>query len=401
MATNTSSTTDPSQAQAAQIPLQSFTLPTFPPEAGLLKALTLTSDIKLDEYQSLLSQDFSPIPPLPPGIESLTLELFSLGYPDTWLTQLGTRLPNIKSLVVFSQLLGGISASSQQDAINYFEGLRGLRALHLLDVFAQKGFFEGIAPWVTYSEGDEETARRGLMFLEVNYTVQHTDSEFLAKVQATELPRLIGPGLISCALNVSEADETDDPEDPTNVVDKVTEIQDGKEEEKPEKDGIMAFNKTLAPTLVEALTSEEKRPRGLRVLNSTLYTLTLKDLEKVLKLQTGLMVLIITLEVDDAEVTRKKILELLPLCKDLEQVEIVVNPSLQFFMAINNPRSTALEKAFPSSQDMENLEQKCEKISSFAANVLRSKNLGTVNWEKKEGKWHGGATKGLKETKSP
>ncbi|KAG9705984.1 hypothetical protein KCU73_g17830, partial [Aureobasidium melanogenum] len=43
---------DPAQAQGAQIPLQTFSLPQFPPQAGGLRALTLTSDIKLDDYQS-------------------------------------------------------------------------------------------------------------------------------------------------------------------------------------------------------------------------------------------------------------------------------------------------------------------------------------------------------------
>ena len=82
----------PAQAQAAQIPLQSFELPAFPPEAFTagLGALILTSDIKLDEYTDLLTKPFS-IPELPTSIKSLTLELFSLGYPPGFLTALGLR----------------------------------------------------------------------------------------------------------------------------------------------------------------------------------------------------------------------------------------------------------------------------------------------------------------------
>ena len=82
----------PAQAQAAQIPLQSFELPAFPQEAFTagLGALILTSDIKLDEYTGLLTKPFS-IPELPTSIKSLTLELFSLGYPPGFLTALGQR----------------------------------------------------------------------------------------------------------------------------------------------------------------------------------------------------------------------------------------------------------------------------------------------------------------------
>jgi hypothetical protein len=122
----------PQEAQGAQIPLANFTLPNFPPEANGLRALTLTSDIKVDEYQDELSKPFS-ISPLPGSIESLTLELFSLGYPPGFLTALAERLPNLKSLVIYSQLFAGISQDSQKDAVGFFKALPGLRALHLLD----------------------------------------------------------------------------------------------------------------------------------------------------------------------------------------------------------------------------------------------------------------------------
>ena len=71
---------DPVQAQVAQIPLQSFNIPVFPPEAlaADVKSLILTSDMPLHEYPSLLQSAFS-IPALPQSVTSLTLELFSLG----------------------------------------------------------------------------------------------------------------------------------------------------------------------------------------------------------------------------------------------------------------------------------------------------------------------------------
>lgn len=317
---------DPAQAQGAQIPLQTFTIPEFPPSARGLKALTLTSDIKIDEYQDILSQPYT-IPVLPYTIESLTLELFSLGYPPGFLSALADRLPNIKTLVVYSQLFAGITDESQADAVQFFRKLKGLRALHMLDVFAKPHFFERAGPYVTYNTTDED-ARRGLMFIEVNYTFRHEDEDFMAKIQATELPFLMGPGCISVAYNVSAPEENDDPEDPTN-------LRNEKNEEQGNKEGVMAFNKTLGPELVDALVHEETGPKGLRALNTTLYTLTLHQLKRALAKQRGLLVLNATVEVEPTEECKKELLEALGQCEHLEQVEIVANPSLQFFMAVS------------------------------------------------------------------
>ncbi|TKA70013.1 hypothetical protein B0A55_07033, partial [Friedmanniomyces simplex] len=186
------------EAQGAQVPLQSFNIPEFPAQARGLKALTLTSDIKVDEYQTYLSQPYSVPTSLPIGVESLTLELFSLGYPPGFLTALASRLPNLKSVVIYSQLFAGITKESQDDAVEFFKRLPFLRALHLLDVFAKPGFFIEAGKWLKYNTFDTPgEARRGLMFLEVNYSFRHEDEDFMAKIQATELPSLIGPGLIS------------------------------------------------------------------------------------------------------------------------------------------------------------------------------------------------------------
>ncbi|KAK4983079.1 hypothetical protein LTR50_007431 [Elasticomyces elasticus] len=372
---------DPSQAQGAQIPLQSFTLPQFPPQALGLRALTLTSDIKLDEYQNLLSEPFT-VPQLPPSIESLTLELFSLGYPPGFLKQVADRLPYLKSLVVYSQLFGGISNESTDDAITFFDRLKGLRALHLLDVFARPHFFDRVGEYVTYNGEQGPQYRRGLMFLEVNYTFRHNDEEFLPKIQATELPSLVGPGLISCCFNVS-AEEDSEPS---------TDEAEKENTKEGAKEGVMAFNKTLAPHLVSALTDEEKRPQGLKVLNCTLYTLGVSHLASVLKVQTGLMVLNATIEVDPTEECKKALMDALENCKNLEQVEIVGNPSLQFFMAVSNPRGQALEKAFPSKEDMEKLGERCAKLTSFKASILRTTSMGTAEWTKADGTWKGGIT---------
>lgn len=315
---------NPSEAQGAQIPLQSFSLPDFPPAARGLKALTLTCDIKVDEYQTLLSQPYSIPDSIPFAIESLTLELFSLGYPPGFLNRLAERLPNLKSVVIYSQLLGGISKESAEDAAAFFKKLPNLRALHLLDVFAKPGFFAQIAPWLKYDASDDPgRARRGLMFLEVNYTFRHEDEDFMAQIPASELAALIGPGLISCSFNISAPeDASEDEQDPSNIAQAAS------------KEGVMAFNKTLSASVVEALTADECRPRGLRALNSTLFTFTLEQFQKVLGVQKNVMVLNATLEAEPGEACKKELLKGLEGCAQLEQVEIVANPSLQFFMEV-------------------------------------------------------------------
>ncbi|KAI6856933.1 hypothetical protein KC343_g12293 [Hortaea werneckii] len=375
---------DPAQAQGAQIPLQSFRIPDFPNEARGLKALTLTCDIKVDEYQSLLSQNYT-VPALPTGIESLTLELFSLGYPPGFLTELAKKLPNLKSVVVYSQLFAGITDESQKDAVEFFKRLPMLRALHFLDVFAKPGFFKDAAPWLKYNTSETPgEARRGLMFVEVNYTFRHEDEDFMGKIQATELPLLIGPGLISVSFNVSPPEKAeDDEQDPSTL------------QEAGSKEGVMAFNKTLSTDLEDALTGEETYPRGLRALNSTLYTMTLEQLAKTLKTQKNLLVLNATLEVGPGEATKKQLLKALESCKSVEQVEIVANPSLEFFMAVQNPRSGVLAQTFPTEADMQALtKDSCPKLSSFKVSILRTTTFGGVEWEKKEGKWVGGVKEG-------
>ncbi|KAG9700253.1 hypothetical protein KCU95_g779, partial [Aureobasidium melanogenum] len=220
------------------------------------------------------------------------------------------------------------------------------------------------------------------MFLELNYTVQHSDPEFLSKIQATELSKLIGPGLVTLAFNVSEADVTDDPEDPTNNADKSA--------EEAAKDGVVALNRTLGSTLVKALTDEATRPRGLRVLNSTLFTLTPNQLHTILDQQKALMVLNATLEVDNHETFKKDLLSILPSQEYLEQVEIVANPSLQFFLALQNVKHKAFENTFPSQAEIEALGEKCKRLTSFKADILRSSAMQTIKWEKKDDKWSGG-----------
>jgi hypothetical protein len=120
---------------------------------------------------------------------------------------------------------------------------------------------------------------------------------------------------------------SDDPDDPANLDEKGKEVQ--------KREGVMAFNRTLSPELVNALTEEESKPRNLKVLNTTLYTISMGQLRTILEKHKGLLVLSATVEVEPTEECKKALLEALAACPELEQVEIVGNPSLQFFMAVS------------------------------------------------------------------
>ncbi|KAF2757323.1 hypothetical protein EJ05DRAFT_386429 [Pseudovirgaria hyperparasitica] len=374
------STVDPALAQEAQIPLQTFEIPSFPPEAQGLRALILTCDIKTDEYTELLKTHVVETPSLPKCITSLTLELFSLGYPPGFLTTLAKALPNVKELVVYSQMLGGITKDSEADAIQAFQEWKELRSLHLLDVFAKPHFFQRIGEGLRKRE-------TGLMFLEINYTFRHEDENFLTRVPAGELPLLITPGLITCALNLAPSEETQDEQDPSNLSVKGDKSEIG-------KDGVMAFNKTLSPDLVEELTKEEK-PKDLRMLNITLYTIDVDQLIQILKYHKALVMLSATLHCEPTEGWKQKLLEALALCPELEQVEIVGNPSLEFAMLMSNPkrRPETISKTFPSEADMTMLSISCPKLKSMAANILRTTYIGTASWKKVGESWKGGIQK--------
>ncbi|KAK7537235.1 uncharacterized protein J3D65DRAFT_371917 [Phyllosticta citribraziliensis] len=373
---------DPAQAQGAQIPLQTFALPVFPPEAQGLKALTLTSDVKLDEYTKEL-ESFQPIPALPPGIESLTLELFSLGYPAGFLSALADALPHLKSFDAYSQLLCGITKEAQEDALVFFDKLKELKAIHLLDVFARPGFFEAVGNKLAARAREQQ-----LMFLQFNYTFRHEDEDFLRRIPAAEPPTFINKNLVMCSFNIAAPDTTDDPEDPTNVSD------DTGDEFKAKVEGVAAFHKSSARALVDALTGANA-PDGLRALNTTLYTFTLDDLEAVLRRHRELLMISATVEVEPNEACKRRLLDAFAVCPELERVEIVGNPTLEFSMAVLNPRRQTLRSTFPSAADMRALEHSCPRLSHFSANILRTLSTGQVEWNKapddEEG-WTGGVS---------
>ncbi|KAH6676591.1 hypothetical protein B0J14DRAFT_476326 [Halenospora varia] len=144
-----------SQARTAQIPLQSFNLPTFPPEAFTagLTSLILTSDIKLDEYQGLLEKAFS----------------------------------------------------SNSDAIVFIKNQADLQEIHLLDVFMPPGVLTKLSGGFA----------GGLKFLEISYTFRHSDPHFLNTVPMKEFAGVLAKnkGLVAASFVMGSPDVTGDEDD--------------------------------------------------------------------------------------------------------------------------------------------------------------------------------------------
>lgn len=358
---------DPSNAQIAQIPLQTFSLPPFPPSAQNLTTLTLTSDITPSTYPTLLQcSSLPPLPPLPQTIENLTLELFSLGYPPPFLTNLSKALPSLKTLVIYSQIFTGTTEESLADAVSFFRNEMGIMALHLLDVFVPRGvdFFGQIG----------EGLRESLRFLEINYTFRHDrgtggghregEGNLLDGLPVRELHSLVGRGLLSCVFGMSapEAVAVDDDDDNDD-----SEVQ---------EKGILAAED--AGDLVKVLTGEE-RPRGLLALDVTLFKLTLEQLEEVVGKLPALKILAVTVEVSEVE-GLKSVTNALEKCDGLEEVEIVGFPRDESFVE----SIKAGKEVAPTEEELEALLVRCKELRRVKISILRTRD---IVWEKEGGKW--------------
>lgn len=348
----------PSLAQAAQIPLQTFAIPNFPPEASNLRALTLTADVKLDEYQPLLSMPFALIPELPTSIQSLTLELFSLGFPDGnptagndalqggakpgggWLSQLSRRLPDLRALTMFSCLIDGLGEGSRTDAEEFFRELvsgksGGLREIHLIDAFSRPGLFTKVGGILQKGASTVDAGNTapptGLQFLEISYTYRgHSDPDFLGRIPGDELPSLLVPSLVAVSLSISPSPppDKDDPSAPAHVDEEGNPIKETLSE------GVMPLNKRWTIPLMGKLVKEEGRPKDLKMLDLTLYTLDTAQIREILKEHKGLALLSMSVLVEVDGKWRESLLDALAESATLEILEIVGVPSVDFFKQV-------------------------------------------------------------------
>jgi len=335
-----------SEARAAQIPLQTFNLPTFPPEAFTagLTSLILTSDIKLDEYQPLLEQPFS-VPDLPQTITSLTLELFSLGYPPGFLTELGKKLSGIKSLTLYSQLLAGTTSYSKDDAVTFFRFQTQLRELHLLDVFGPKGFYAELAGRVSPS----------LRFLEVNFTYRHSDPQFLGSVPSKEIVEFLkrggggGAGLLGLTASISAPDITDDEDD-----------REGTEM------GILPVEKGHAEGLVDAL---KDVGREMVMLDVTMFEVSVEQVKIIISSCPKVKILGLTVTVDKGWGEVFEVLGQDGKGAGVEVLELVGVPGKEFAESIKEGESSGLSKDVLDGVVVAG----CKGLKSVKVSVLRTR----------------------------
>lgn len=413
---------------AAQIPLKEFTLPEFPAEGSRLRELTLTADIKLDEYQNMVQTHEDALvtqgelPKLPQSITHLTFELFGLGFPGTppFLTRIARALPNVKSVTFFSCLIDGLDNASRRDAEKFFECLPHLQELHVIDSFARPGFFKSIgaifeARAKANSAGEGEGD--GLKLVNVSYTFRgHEDSDFLARVQGEELSGLIVKGMVGASFDfvperVDDLAEAAEGEDGKNE-------NDNKEKEKEKvAEGVLPFaSDGRAPTAVrkrfETMSTADGQLRSLKVLNLGMWTLRAPEVAEVVYACAGggggtsLVDLTISVLLEDgwadklAEALQEHKSNGKDIASALEGIEVIGVPDraagnedegeeVEDENENENENDTAAKATHDlkviSQAEVERIAAACPKLGKFGMSILKVKSAPNVVFMKEQG----------------
>ena len=184
-----------------------------------------------------------------------------------------------------------------------------------------------------------------MRFLEVSYTYRgHSDPGFLSRIPGDELPLMLISSLIAASFRLSPAPSEQDnatglseqlPDDPAHV------DADGNRIPGQKPQGIIPLSSAHPGTtlLVERLTRvarntkepetvrSGKGPQALKMLDCTLYTLTLDQLTLVINHQTELAVLSASVLVRTDEQAKKSLLHTIQSgSQALETVELVGVP---------------------------------------------------------------------------
>ena len=330
----------PALARAAQIPLQSFSLPVFPPEAfsSGLESLILTSDVKLDEYAALLTQPFS-VPDLPKSITSLTLELFSLGYPPGFLGELGRKLGALKALTLYSQLFAGTTQDSRDDAINFIKTQTELKEVHVLDVFGPGGVFTDLMSALSPD----------VKFLEINYTFRHSDPQFLASVPSKEiLGGLEGRGaLVGLTIGVSGPDVTDDEDD---------------------REGTEVGMRPVSGEGEAFVERIENLGEGLILLDATMFELSVGEVEKVLEVCKGVKILSVSVGLVNGWGEVLNVVGKEGKGAAVEQLEIVGVPGEELVERLKGSGELVVEKG-----ELDALGVRCKGLKTLKVSILRTR----------------------------
>jgi hypothetical protein len=402
---------------AAQIPLKDFTLPEFPPHASRLRELTLTADIKLDEYQAMLQErplTQPPLPNVPSSITHLTLELFGLGFPGTppFLGRLAKALPNLTSLTFFSCLIDGLDDSSRKDAERLFEGCEKLQEVHVIDSFARPGFFKAVGEILEKrcgGGGGDGGGDNGLKVVDVSYTFRgHEDSDFLARVAGEELASLIMPGLIGAGFDFVPVPRRDELEEEESGGTEGTEVEmregDKSNKKKKEKmpEGVLPFaSDGRAPAAMkkrfEKLSTPEGPLRSVKVLNLGMFSLRPVEVGEIVYAcagggghEAGLVDLTVAvlLEENWAEDLVKGF-GYKEVGGALEGIEIVGVPD-------RTSKGTEAEAEadwqqgsieLVKQEDVERLEKACPKLGKVGMSILKVRSAPNVVYLKEEDGW--------------
>ncbi|KIX06240.1 uncharacterized protein Z518_04215 [Rhinocladiella mackenziei CBS 650.93] len=378
---------------AAQIPLKDFNLPEFPPEASHLRELTLTADIKLDEYQNLVQSKppdaivtQPPLPNLPPSITSLTLELFGLGFPGNppFLTRLSRMLPHLRSLTLFSCLIDGLDEASRKDAENFFENLPLLQELHIIDSFARPGFFKTLGG--LFDARSKEGDGKGIKVVDISYTFRgHEDSDFLARVQGEELAGLIVKGIVGASFDFVPSVGDDLAEAP--------EGQDGKKEKEKMPQGILPFaSDGRAPAAVKKRfenLSLDGQLGSVKVLNLGMWSLRPVEVGEVVYAcagggEAGLVDLTVSVLLEDNWVDELiKGLGYKGGGGALEGIEIIGVPD----KANEEDEDWKSGLAVMKKEEVEKLGEACPRLGKFGMSILKVKSAPNVLFMKEQGSW--------------
>ncbi|KAN0096162.1 hypothetical protein V8E51_014967 [Hyaloscypha variabilis] len=339
----------PDLARAAQIPLTNFELPTFPEEAfsSGLEALILTSDIKLDEYTSLLTQPFS-IPNLPPSIISLTLELFSLGYPPAFLSELGKQLKGLKALTLYSQLFAGTTRDSHDDAVAFVKAQKALREVHFLDVFAEKAVFGEVLGAL----GEE------VKFLEISYTFRHSDPEYLKSVPGAEIVRGLKKGLLGITACVTAPEVTQDEED---------------------REGTEVGMRPILGEGEELVRKLREVGRELVLLDVTMFEITGLEMQSILESCPGVRVLSLSVGLKNGWGEVLNVIGQEEKGLGIEELEIVGVPELDLVDRLKGSGGLVIEEG-----ELEALGTRCKGLKSLKVSVLRT---GVEWWVRQGDEW--------------
>jgi hypothetical protein len=377
---------------AAQIPLKDFTIPEFPPEASHLRELTLTADVKLDEYQSLVQDKpmtQPPLPNLPQSITHLTLELFGLGFPGTppFLTRLARALPNLRSLTIFSCLIDGLDDASRKDAEKFFELVPLLRELHIIDSFARPGFFKHVGKILETRAAEAADTDGGdcLKLVDVSYTFRgHEDSDFLARVQAEELTGLVVKGVVGASFDLVPDTADDLSEDVVQDLDDPKKIAEGILPFASDGRASTALRKRFEGLSTGAL-------RSVKVLNLGMYALRPVEVGEVVYScagggDPGLVDLTVSVLLEDGWVDELvRGLEYKGVGASLEGIEVVGVPSRA---QKGDDSESKLGLTVVEKTDVEKLAATaCPKLGKFGMSILKVKSAPHLLFMKEEGSW--------------